>query len=142
MKNGSLIVTQGTDRRERKHITAFTASKRKAGLQIEVAGCVCLQAAQNGSDKVIGIVELDDQTVPVLDARKNSSDSISDLCCIVLFENLVNDTMIVTARLYEDACQVFDLIVEFMDHPSDNRKLYSIDEHTSGSQSQPVHQQS
>lgn len=112
-----------------KHITAFTAIKQDYGLQIQVAGCVRLRPAQNGSKHVIGIVELDDQVVPVLDARKTSSDDISDLSCIVLFENLVGETTIVTGRLYDSACQVFDLIVECMDDPQTHDRLYTPSEH-------------
>jgi len=112
-----------------KHITAFTAIKQEYGLQIQVAGCVCLRPAQNGSKKVIGIVELDDQVVPVLDARKVCTDDISDLACIVLFENLVGETIIVTGRLYDSACQVFDLIVECMDEPETHEHLYTPSEH-------------
>ena len=112
-----------------RHITAFTAIKQEYGFQIQVAGCVFLRPAQNGSKKVIGIVELDDQIVPVLDARKTGSDNISDLSCIVLFENLVGETTIVTGRLYESACQVFDLIVECMDEPETHEHLYTPTEH-------------
>ena len=112
-----------------QHITAFTAIKQEYGLQIQVAGCVCLRPAQNGSKKVIGIVELDDQVVPVLDARKACTDDISDLSCIVLFENLVGETTIVTGRLYDSACQVFDLIVECMDEPATHENLYTPSEH-------------
>ncbi|MEN8128188.1 MAG: hypothetical protein ABFR90_10350 [Planctomycetota bacterium] len=112
-----------------KHITAFTAIRQDYGLQIKVAGCVCLQAAHNGSKNVIGIVELDDQVVPVLDARKNPTPDVSDLSCIVLFENVVGQTTIVTGHLYESACQVFDLIVECMDEPETHDRLYAISEH-------------
>ena len=112
-----------------RHITAFTAIKQDYGLQIQVAGCVCLRPAQNGSKKVIGIVELDDQVVPVIDARTARTDDISDLSCIVLFENLVGETTIVTGRLYDSACQVFDLIVEYMDEPNTHEHLYTPSEH-------------
>lgn len=111
------------------HITAFSAVRQDYGLQIKVAGCVCLRPAQNGSKKVIGVVDLDDQVVPVLDARKQTGGDITDLCCIVLFENVVCQTTIVTGRLYESACQVFDLIVEYMDQPESRDHLYSLAEH-------------
>jgi hypothetical protein len=100
-----------------KRITAFTAIKQDYGFQIKVAGCVCLQAAQNGSKNVVGIVKLDDQVVPILDSRKGTGGSISDMSCIVLFENVVG------------ACQVFDLIVECMDEPETHEHLYAISEH-------------
>jgi hypothetical protein len=112
-----------------RHITAFTAIKQDYGFQIQVAGCVCLRAAHNGSKKVIGIVELDDQVVPVLDARKATTNDISDLSCIVLFENLVGETTIVTGQLFDSACQVFDLIVECMDEPETHEHLYTPTEH-------------
>ncbi len=112
-----------------KRITAFTAVRQDYGFQIKVAGCVCLQAAQNGSKDVIGIVKLDDQVVPILDSRKETCGDISDLSCIVLFENMVGQTTIVTGRLYESACQVFDLIVECMDEPETHDHLYAISEH-------------
>ena len=112
-----------------KHVTAFTAIKQDYGLQIQVAGCVYLRPAHNGSKKVVGIVELDDQVVPVLDSRNEISDSVSDLSCIVLFENLVGETTIVTGRLYDSACQVFDLIVECMDEPQTHEHLYTPSEH-------------
>ncbi|MHC5122823.1 MAG: hypothetical protein ACYSOR_01305, partial [Planctomycetota bacterium] len=67
-----------------KRVTAFTAIPQDYGFQIKVAGCVCLQTAQNGSKNVIGIVKLDDQVVPILDSRKETSGSISDQACIVL----------------------------------------------------------
>ena len=108
-----------------RHITAFTAIKQEYGFQIKVAGCVSLRPAQSGSKNVIGIVELDDQVVPILDARKRNTQAISDLSCIVLFENRVGETTIVTGRLYDSACQVFDLIVECMDEPQAHERLYT-----------------
>jgi hypothetical protein len=107
------------------HITAFSAVKKQYGLQIKVSGCVTLRSAQSRSEKVIGIVELDDQIVPILDARKKPFTKITDLCCIVLFEHSVGQTTIVTGKLYESACQVFDLIVECMDHPEAHEHLYT-----------------
>ena len=112
-----------------KRITAFTAVQQDYGFKIEVAGCVCLRTANNGSEDVIGIVELDDQVVPILDSRKDTRVDISNLSCIVLFENVVGQTTIVTGRLYESACQVFDLIVECMDEPETHDRLYAITEH-------------
>ena len=110
-------------------ITAFTATKQDYGFHIEVAGCVHLLPARNHAKNVIGIVELDDQVVPILDARKESMEHVSDLCCIVLFENVVGKTTIVTGRLYDSACQVFDMIVECMDEPDTHDRLYSPTEH-------------
>ena len=112
-----------------KRITSFTAIRQDYGFQIKVAGCVCLEPAKNGSKNVIGIVKLDDQVVPILDSRKGAGGSISDQTCIVLFENVVSQTTIVTGRLYENACQVFDLIVECMDEPETHEQLYAISEH-------------
>lgn len=113
-----------------KRITAFTAIKQDYGFQIKVAGCVCLQPAHNGSKNVVGIVKLDDQVVPILDSRKQTDDPvISDQNCIVLLENVVGQTTIVTGRLYENACQVFDLIVECMDEPETHEHLYAVSEH-------------
>ena len=106
-------------------ITAFSAVKQDYGLQIKVSGCVTLRPAQSRSENVIGIVELDDQIVPILDARECTDDEINDLCCIVLFENMIGRTKIVTGRLYESACQVFDLIVECMDHPERPERFYA-----------------
>jgi hypothetical protein len=106
-------------------ITAFSAVKQDYGLQIKVSGCVTLRPAQSRSENVIGIVELDDQIVPILDARQSPSKDISDLSCIVLFENTIGQTTIVTGRLYESACQVFDLIVECMDNPDSHERLYT-----------------
>jgi hypothetical protein len=108
-----------------KPITAFSAIKQDYGLQIKVSGCVTLRAAQSRSENVIGIVELDDQIVPILDARECTDEDINDLCCIVLFENMIGQTKIVTGRLYESACQVFDLIVECMDNPDRSERFYA-----------------
>ena len=98
-----------------KHITAFSAVKQEYGLKIEVIGCVKLLPTQSTSENVIGIVELDDQVVPILDSRKETTADITDLCCIVILENLVGETTIMTGRLYESSCQVFELVVECMD---------------------------
>ena len=106
-------------------ITAFAAAKQDYGLEVKVAGCVQLRPARNNAREVIGIVELDDQVVPILDARKQPTGEISNLCCIVLFENLVGQTTIVTGRLYDSACQVFDMIVECMDEPETHDRLYT-----------------
>lgn len=113
--------TGNVDRR----ITAFSATKQDYGLQIKVSGCVELRPAQSHSENVIGIVELDDQIVPILDAREELTGDITALCCIVLFENTIGQTTIVTGRLYESACQVFDLIVECMDNPQSHEHLYA-----------------
>jgi len=112
-----------------RRVTAFTAMRPDYGFQLKVACCVCLQSAQNGSKNVIGIVKLNDQVVPILASRNETGCSISDQACIVLFENMVGQTMIVTGRLYESACQVFDLIVECMDEPETHEHLYAISEH-------------
>lgn len=117
-----------------RHITAFSAIKQDYGLQIKVAGCVTLRPAQSRSENVIGIVELDDQIVPILDSRKDFGTDLTDLCCIVLFENQIGQTTIVTGRLYESACQVFDLIVECMDNPDAHDNLYTIPAHSMSSQ--------
>lgn len=121
--------SQNGETKSGKRVTAFTAVKQDYGFQIKVAGCVCLQAAQNGSKNVVGIVKLDDQVVPVLDSRKEVGHDISDLSCIVLFENVVGQTTIVTGRLYENACRVFDLIVECMDEPETHEHLCTLSEH-------------
>ena len=105
-----------TDQKE-KHITAFSAVKQEYGLKIEVMGCVKLRPTRSTSENVIGIVELDDQVIPILDSRKDKTADITDLCCIVILENLIGDTTIMTGSLYENSCQVFDLIVERMDSP-------------------------
>ena len=105
-----------TDQKE-KHITAFSAVKQEYGLKIEVMGCVKLRPTRSTSENVIGIVELDDQVVPILDSRQDKTADITDLCCIVILENLIGDTTIMTGRLYENSSQVFDLIVERMDSP-------------------------
>lgn len=120
--------TTKTDNTE-KHITAFSAVKQNYGLQIKVSGCVTLCPAQSRSENVIGIVELDDQIVPILDARQCPFREVTDLCCIVLFENTIGQTTIVTGRLYESACQVFDLIVECMDNPDSHERFYTQPEH-------------
>jgi len=108
-----------------RHLTAFSAVKQTYGLQIKVAGCFALRPTRNPSEGVIGMVELDDQVVPILDARQNNAADITDSCSIVLFENQVGPINIVTGRLYESACQVFDLIVEHMDHPGKDVQLYA-----------------
>jgi hypothetical protein len=107
-----------------KHITVFIAIKRDYGFQIQVAGCASLDVAQNDSKKIISAVLHDDQEVPVLDAREEASDTISDLSCIVLFENIVGQTTIITGRLYDNVCQVYDLIIECMDNPQIHDRLY------------------
>ncbi len=108
-----------------RHITAFSAVKQEYGLQIKVSGCVTLKPAQSRSENVIGVVELDDQIVPILDSRcEDVCGEITDLCCIVLFEHMIGQTTIISGRLYESACQVFDLIVECMDHPESHERLY------------------
>lgn len=113
-----------------KHITAFSAVKQEYGLQIQVSGCVALRPANSRSENVIGIVELDDQVVPILDARSEAAGEVTNLNCIVLFENSIGETTIVTGRLYESACQVFDLIVECMDNPDTHEHLYTHTNHS------------
>lgn len=99
------------------YITAFSAVKQEYGLKIEVMGCVKLLPTQSTSENVIGIVELDNQVIPILDSRKEKTADITNLCCIVILENSVGDTIIMTGRLYESSCQVFELVVEFLDSP-------------------------
>lgn len=121
LRKKGITETGGTQ----KPITAFSAVKQRYGLQITVSGCVTLRPAQSKSENVIGIVELDDQIVPILDARQHPFEAVTDQCCIVLFENTIGNTKIVTGRLYESACRVFDLIVEYMDNPGAHEKFYS-----------------
>ena len=106
----------GADQGER-HITAFSAVKQEYGLKIQVFGCVKLLPTRTTSKNVIGIIELDDQVVPILDSRKEKTADITDLCCILLLENTIGDTAIVTGRLYESSSEVFGLVVECMDDP-------------------------
>ena len=109
------ITTIDTTDHRKEHITAFSAEKKEYGLKIEVIGCVELQPTRNTSQDVIGIIELDDQVVPILDSRKEKTSDLTDLSCIVILENLVGDATIMTGRLYENSCRVFDLINEHMD---------------------------
>ena len=101
-----------------KHITAFSAVKQEYGLKIEVMGCVKLLPTRNLSNNVIGILEFSDQTIPILDSRKNISEEITDLSCILILENHIEETTIMTGRLYESSSKVFDLLVEQMDSPA------------------------
>ena len=126
MENNSPLSAETTKAGSKdRHITAFSATQRDYGLQIKVTGCVTLRPARSQSEKVIGVVELDDQAVPILDAREKPFGDITDLCCIVLFENQIGSTKIISGRLYESACQVFDLMVECMDNPDTQNQLYS-----------------
>lgn len=125
MKDNLSIPIESAPSKQEKHITAFSAIKQEYGLQIKVSGCVSLRPARSRSENVIGIVELDDQVVPILDSRSDTMDDINDSNCIVLFENTIGETTIVTGRLYESACQVFDLIVECMDNPDAHEQLYT-----------------
>ena len=123
-----------TDQKE-KYITAFSAVKQGYGLKIEVIGCVKLRPTRGTSENIIGIVELDDQVVPILDSRKETTADITDLCCIVILENLVGETTILTGRLYESSSQVFDLVVECMDSTIPS---HSTQEDTIGSEKDTV----
>ena len=125
MKDYMAVPIEEMPSKQEKHITAFSAIKQEYGLQIKVSGCVSLRPAHSRSESVIGIVELDDQIVPILDSRSNSTDDVTDANCIVLFENMIGETTIVTGRLYESACQVFDLIVECMDNPDAHENIYT-----------------
>ena len=116
-----------------RRITAFTAEQKEYGFRITVAGCVKLRPAVNLPEYVIGTIELADQLVPVIDTRAKSGMSPSDITdqsCIVLFEHRIGQTTIVTGRLFDSACEVFDLIVEVMDLPTRNEKLYTFPEDT------------
>jgi len=101
-----------------KHITAFSGVKQEYGLKIEVMGCVKLLPTRNPSNNVIGILEFSDQTIPILDSRKNISEEITDLSCILILENHIEETSIMTGRLYESSSKVFDLLVEQMGSPA------------------------
>lgn len=129
MEKNLLVPDRSTQTSTGKHITAFSAVKQEYGLQIKVSGCVSLRPANSRLENVIGIVELDDQIVPILDSRNNTSDTVTDTNCIVLFENTIGKTTIVTGRLYENACHVFDLIVECMDNPDSHEQLYTRPDH-------------
>ena len=119
--------------RPQQRITAFTAQHKEYGFRITVAGCVKLRPAVNLPDYVIGTIELADQLVPVIDTQAkagNGSMKITDESCIVLFEHKIGQTTIITGRLYNSACEVFDLIVDCMDLPEDHDHLYSCPEDT------------
>ena len=121
---------KNTDSCERR-ITAFTAQQKEYGFRITIAGCVKLRPAVNLPDYVIGTIELADQLVPVIDTKAKSGlepTEISDQSCIVLFEHKIGQTMIITGRLFNNACEVFDLIVDYMDLPDRQEKLYSCPE--------------
>ncbi len=123
---------QDTQSRERR-ITAFTAEQKEYGFRIAIAGCVKLRPAVNMPPYVIGTIELADQLVPVIDPRiKSGLDPapIGDQSCIVLFEHKIGRTTIITGRLFETACEVFDLIVDYMDVPDHEERLYACPEDT------------
>lgn len=117
---------------ERIHrLTAFTAEKKEYGLQIRVAGCVKLMPSVNMPEYVVGTIELSDQLVPVIDFKAKTGREPSELTaqsCIVLFEHHIGNTTIVTGRLFDSACEVFDLIADYMELPDRHEKLYSCPE--------------
>ena len=121
---------ENTEKCEQR-ITAFTAQQKEYGFRITVAGCVKLRPAVNMPDYVIGTIELADQLVPVIDTKAKSGMDpveITGQSCIVLFEHKIGQTLIITGRLFESACEVFDLIVDYMDLPDRQEKLYSYPE--------------
>ena len=120
---------------KKKHITAFSAVRQEYGLKIEVVGCVKLCPTRSTSKNVIGIVELDHQVVPILDSRQDKTSDITDLCCIVILENSIGDTAIMTGHLYESSIQVFELVVECMDSPASE---YSTLKDSVGSENETV----
>ena len=116
-----------------RRITAFTAEQKEYGFRITIAGCVKLRPAVNLPEYVIGTIDLADQLVPVIDTKAKSGlepITINEQSCIVLFEHKIGQTKIITGRLFESACEVFDLIVDVMDIPDRHEKLYSCPEDT------------
>lgn len=114
-------------------LTAFTAVKRPYGFHIQVAGCLPLRPAVNLPPYVVGIIELSDQLVPIIDMKARSGQGntvLDEQCCIVLFEHKIGLTAIVTGRLYASACEVFELIVEYMDEKEHPEELLNISEDT------------
>jgi chemotaxis signal transduction protein len=112
-------------------LTAFTAAKKEYGFQVQVAGCMMLRPAVNLPPFIIGTVELADQLVPIIDMKAKNGQGftpLNDRCCIVLFEHRIGLTTIVTGRLYADACEVFELIVDYMDAKEHEEELLSISE--------------
>lgn len=116
-----------------RRITAFTAEQKEYGFRITIAGCVKLRPAVNMPHYVIGTIELADQLVPVIDIKAKAGQQpivINEQSCIVLFENKIGQTRIITGRLFENACEVFDLIVDYMDIPDRKDRLYTCPEDT------------
>ena len=116
-----------------RRITAFTAEQKEYGFRITIAGCVKLRPAVNLPDYVIGTIELADQLVPIIDTKAKSGlepTAMNEQSCIVLFEHKIGQTKIITGRLFESACEVFDLIVDVMDIPDRHEKLYCCPEDT------------
>ena len=119
-----------TDHKREKHIPTFSAVKQKSGYLIKIVGYVQMHPTQNPSKDVIGIIELDDQVVPILDFRQEKKSDITDLCCIVILENSIGRTTIMTGRLYESSCQVYELSIEpierdFVREHSPKKPLFS-----------------
>ena len=112
-----------------RRLTAFTAAKRAYGFHVQVAGCMPLRPAVNLPPHVIGTVELADQLVPIIDMKAKSGEGftpITEECCIVLFEHKIGLTTIVTGRLYASACEVFELIVDYMDEKEHEEELLHV----------------
>ena len=65
-----------------KRITAFTAIKQDYGFQIKVAGCVCLQAAQNGSKNVVGIITQKFTYFPKQSVHYIIETAINEILCV------------------------------------------------------------
>lgn len=116
-----------------KRITAFTAAKKEYGFHIQVVGCMPLRPAFNLPAYVVGTVELSDQLVPIIDMKARTGQGntpLTDQCCIVLFEHKIGLTTIVTGRLYGSACEVFELIVDYMDEKEHEEELLSVTDDT------------
>ena len=114
-----------------QRLTAFTAEQKEYGLQIRVTGCVRLAPSVNLPEYVVGTIELADQLVPIIDTKFKDGQGrseITDQSCIVLFEHRIGRTVIVTGRLFDNACEVFDLIADYMEVPARHEKFYSCPE--------------
>ena len=127
MKNES--DTQPNNLSDWPRITAFTAIKQEYGYMIRVAGCLPLRPSVNMPPSIIGMIQLSDQLVPIIDMKAKSGKGqtpLTDQCCIVLFEHKIGLTTIVTGRLYASACEVFELITDYMDEPKHEEELFSL----------------
>ncbi|MCD6394968.1 MAG: hypothetical protein J7M40_15870 [Planctomycetes bacterium] len=97
---------------DRGHITTFGTHRKGHHIQLEICGCMQLEALENAPPSIRGVIRLNGKLVPVYDPHIEKGQEphlITKDTCILLGTRKFGKRELKVGRLCEDISQVLEL---------------------------------